>query len=42
MQNIRLDVDDVDHLDMLIQHFIVVDNDDEYEEKGEVSNKNIA
>ena len=42
LQNIRLDVDDVDHLDMLIQHFIVVDNDDEYEEKGEVSNKNIA
>jgi hypothetical protein len=28
---------------MLIQHFVVVDNDDEDEEKGEeVSNKNIA
>jgi hypothetical protein len=27
---------------MLIQHFVVVDNDDEDEEKGEeVSNKNI-
>jgi hypothetical protein len=28
---------------MLIQHFVVVDNDDEDEEKGEeFSNKNIA
>ena len=42
LKKIRLGVDDVDHLDMLIQHFIVVDDDDEYEEKGEVSNKNIA
>jgi hypothetical protein len=42
LKKIRLSVDDVDHLDMLIQHFVVVDNDDEYEEKGEVSNKNIA
>ena len=36
-------VDSVDHLDMLIQHFVVVDNDDQDEEKGEEdSNKNIA
>jgi hypothetical protein len=42
LKKIGLGVDDVDHLDMLIQHFVVVDNDDEYEEKGEVSNKNIA
>jgi hypothetical protein len=43
LKKIRLGVNDVDHLDMLIQHFVVVDNDDEDEEKGEeVSNKNIA
>jgi hypothetical protein len=43
LKKIWLGVDDVDHLDMLIQHFVVVDNDDEDEEKGEeVSNKNIA
>jgi hypothetical protein len=35
LKKIRLGVDDVDHLDMLIQHFVVVDNDDEDEEKGE-------
>ena len=29
----------VDHLDMLVQHFVIVDNDDQDEEKGEeVSN----
>ena len=42
LKKIRLGVDDVDRLDMLIQHFVVVDNDDEDEEKGDVSNKNIA
>jgi hypothetical protein len=43
LKKIRLGVDDVDRLDMLIQHIVVVDNDDEDEEKGEeVSNKNIA
>jgi hypothetical protein len=43
LKKIRLGVDDVvDHLDMLIQHFAVVDIDGEDEEKGEeVSNKNI-
>lgn len=43
LKKIRLGVHDVDRLDMLTQHFVVVDNDDEDEEKGEeVSNKNIA
>jgi hypothetical protein len=43
LKKIRLGVDHVDHLDMLIQHFVVVDIDGEDEEKGEeVSNKNIA
>ena len=43
MKKIGLGVDDVDRLDMLIQHFVVVGNDDEDEEKGEeVSNKNIV
>jgi hypothetical protein len=42
LKKIRLGVDDVDRLDMLIQHFVVVDNDDEDEVKGEeVSNKKI-
>ena len=36
-------LDDVDRLDMLIQRFVVVDNDDEDEERAEeVPNKNIA
>jgi hypothetical protein len=35
LKKIRLGVDHVDHLDMLIQHFVVVDNDDQDEEKGE-------
>jgi hypothetical protein len=43
LKKIRLGVDDVDRLDMLIQHFVVVHNDDEDEEKGEeVSNKKIS
>ena len=43
LKKIRQSVDDVDHLDMLIQHFVIVDNDDQDEEKGEeVSNNNIA
>ena len=35
LKKVRLGFDDVDRLDMLIQHFIVVENDDEDEEKGE-------
>ena len=43
LKKIRLGVNDVDCLDMLIQHIVIVDNDDEDEQKGEeVSNKNIA
>jgi hypothetical protein len=43
LKKIRLGGDHVDRLDMLIQHFVVVDNNDEAEEKGEeVLNKNIA
>ena len=45
LKKIRLGVDDVDRLDMLIQHFVIVDIDidGEDEEKGEeVSNNNIA
>jgi hypothetical protein len=43
LKKIRPGVDDVDRLDMLMQHSVVVDNNGENEEKGEeVSNKNIA
>jgi hypothetical protein len=43
LKKLRLGVDDVDRLDMLIQRFFVVDNDDEDEERAEeVPNKNIA
>jgi hypothetical protein len=43
LKKIRLGVDDVNRLDMLIQHFVIVDIDGEGEEKGEeVSNNNVA
>jgi hypothetical protein len=43
VEKIRRGLDDVDRLDMLIQRFVVVDNDDEDEERAEeVPNKNIA
>ena len=36
LKKVRLGYDDdVDRLDMLIQHFVIVDNDDEDEEKGQ-------
>ena len=43
LKKIRLGVDDVDRLDMLHQHFVIVDIDGEDEEKGEeVSNNNVT
>jgi hypothetical protein len=43
LKKIRLGINPVDRLDMLIQHFVVVINNDEDEEKGEeVLKKNIA
>ena len=43
LKKIRLGVDDVDRLDMLIQHFVIVNINGEDEEKGEeVSKNNVA
>ena len=35
LKKIRLGIDDVNRLDMQIEHVVVVDNDDQDEEKGE-------
>jgi hypothetical protein len=41
LKKIRLGVDDVDCLDTLVQHFVVINDDDEHKLKGEEVSKNI-
>ena len=43
LKKLQLSGDDVKRLDILMQHFVVVDNNDQDEEKeDEYSNKNIV
>jgi hypothetical protein len=39
LKKIRLGVDDVDCLDTLVQHFVVINDDDEHKLKGEEVSK---